>query len=105
MKYRDMMKRNNENFGWCKPLSWEGGKVIIAINEGTVSGIRVDGADVPTTPENIKSVAQRLNDCYGDYAGWSDAHIILDCADDAEELPCRCCPWFRVCDAMDELAD
>lgn len=102
MAYRDMMRENNENLGWCKPLAWKDGKVILAINEGTVVGIQINGEDAHTTPENIKVVAQWINDMYNDYSGLDDTHIILDCEDEAEELPCRLCPWFGTCDAMDE---
>lgn len=102
MTYRDMMQEGDENLGWCNPLSWEDGKVVLAVNEGTIASIQIDGEDVPTTPENIKAVAQRINDMYDAYSGWDDTHIILDCEAEAEELPCRLCPWFDVCDAMDE---
>lgn len=102
MEYRDMMQESNENLGWCKPLSWEDGNVVLAINEGTIAGIQIGGESVSVNQETIKSVAQRINDMYDDCSGLDDAHIILDCADEAEELPCRLCPWFDVCDAMDE---
>lgn len=97
-----MMQESNENLGWCKPLTWEDGKVVLAINEGTVVGIQIEGADISVNPANIKAVARRINDMYSNYSGWDDTHIILDCADEAEELPCRLCPWFGDCNAMDE---
>ena len=102
MTYREMMKKNDENLGWCKPLSWKNGRVVLAINDGTIAGIKVDGKSIEITPENIKAVAQRINSDYSDYSGWDGTDIINDCVDDAKELPCRRCPWFGVCDAMDE---
>ena len=102
MEYRDMMQQNDDNLGWCKPLSWEDGRVVLAVNEGAVSGIQVDGASIEITPENIKAIAQRINSEYGEYSDCGDTEIILDCEDEAEELPCRLCPWFYSCDAMDE---
>lgn len=100
MSYRDMMRESNENLGWCRPESYLDGRVILAINEGTVAGIVIDGAEQTTTPENIRRVAKMVNDNYDLYEGWDDVHIIQDV--DHEELPCRLCPWFDDCDAMDE---
>ena len=100
MSYRDMMRESNENLGWCRPESYLDGRVILAINEGTVAGISIDGQDLSTTPENIRRVAKMVNADYDDYKGWNDVHIIQDV--DHEELPCRRCPWFGDCDAMDE---
>lgn len=100
MSYRDMMRENNDNLGWCRPESYLDGRVILAINEGTVAGINIDGADEAITPDAIRRVAKMVNADYDDYEGWTDLHIIQDAAH--EELPCRLCPWFDVCDAMDE---
>lgn len=97
---RDMMRENNDNLDWCRPESYLDGRVILAINEGTVVGINIDGTKQATTPENIRRVAKMVNADYDDYEGWDDAHIIQDA--DHEELPCRLCPWFDDCDAMDE---
>ena len=100
MSYRDMMRESDENLGWCRPESYLDGRVILAINEGTVAGICIDGAKQATTPENIRRAAQMVNADYDDYEGWNDVHIIQDV--DHDELPCRLCPWFGDCDAMDE---
>lgn len=100
MSYRDMMRESNENLGWCRPESYLDGRVILAINEGTVAGISIDGQALSTTPENIRRVAKMVNADYDDYEGWDDVHIIQESAH--EELPCRLCPWFGDCDAMDE---
>lgn len=97
---RDMMRESDENLGWCRPESYLDGRVILAINEGTVAGIVIDGADEAITPDAIRRVAKMVNDNYDLYEGWDDVHIIQDAAH--EELPCRRCPWFDVCDAMDE---
>lgn len=86
MTYREIMMQNNENLSWCKPLSFENGNVVVAFNEGTIVGIQIDGNNIDVTPDAITSVADRIKDMY----------------DDPEELPCRLCPWFGICCAMDE---
>ena len=40
MTYRDYMIDSSENLGWCKPISFDGGSIIIAQNEGEIVGIR-----------------------------------------------------------------
>ena len=102
MEYREMMRQNDENLGWCKPLSWNDGAVVLAVNEGTICGIQIGEETVEVNPVNIKAAAKAINRSYDDYEGWTDTHIALDCEGEAEELPCRLCPWFGVCDAMGE---
>lgn len=94
MTYRDYMIDSSENLGWCKPIAFDGGSIIIAQNEGEIVGIRADSEDLDATPENIRAIALRIDpDCDGD----------LDLADAVcRELPCRSCPWFDACSAMDE---
>lgn len=97
---RDMMRENNDNLDWCRPESYLDDRVILAINEGTVVGINIDGADEAITPDAIRRVARMVNEDYDLYKGWDDVHIIQCAAH--EELPCHRCPWFEDCDAMDE---
>lgn len=94
------MRENNDNLSWCRPESYLNGRVVLVINEGRVDGISVDGKKLGTTPDNIRKVAKMVNDDYSLYEGWTDTEIIQDA--DHEELPCRLCPWFDVCQAMDE---
>ena len=97
MTYRDYMIDSNENLSWCKPLSFDGGSVIIARNEGEIVGIRADGEDLDVTPESIRAIALRLDP-------ESDGDI--DSVDAARrELPCRSCPWFAACSAMDDICE
>lgn len=97
---RDTMRDREENLDWCRPESYLDSRVILAINEGTVVGINIDGADEAITPDAIRRVAKMVNNNYDLYKGWDDVHIIQESAH--EELPCRLCPWFDDCDAMDE---
>lgn len=100
---RDTMRESNENLEWCRPESYLNGRVILAINEGRVDGINIDGQDLDTTPDNIRKVAQMVNDEYDLYEGQPDTQIIQDA--EHKELPCCLCPWFEVCQAMDEEED
>ena len=94
------MRDNNDNLSWCRPESYLNGRVVLAINEGQVDGISIDGQGLSTTPDNIRKVAQMVNDEYDLYEGQTDTRIIQDA--EHKELPCRLCPWFEVCQAMDE---
>lgn len=100
---RDTMRESNENLEWCRPESYLNGRVVLAINEGRVDGISIDGQDLDTTPDNIRKVAQMVNDECDLYEGQTDIQIIQDA--EHKELPCRLCPWFDVCQAMDEVED
>ena len=97
------MRDSNDNLSWCRPESYLNGRVVLAINEGRVDGISIDGQDLSTTPDNIRKVAKMVNDDYGLYEGWTDTEIIWGA--EHKELPCRLCPWFEVCQAMDEEED
>lgn len=97
------MRNNDENLSWCRPISLNNGKVVIASNEQEIVGIEIDGVDTDVTPEAIKHVAKLVNDEYHMYVGWDDKHIIFDA--EHRELPCRLCPWFEVCQALDEETD
>ena len=99
--YRKMMIEQGGNLGWCKPISYNDGGVILALNEGQIVGLQMDGADLDKIDNaTLETVARRVNPDYADYSGWSLQHIILDA--NGEELPCCRCPWFGVCDAMDD---
>lgn len=78
-QYEKMMP--DENLSWCKPMVSKDGRVTIAVNEGAVVGLMLDGKDLQ--PSN-----------------WSDTHILLD--GDFVEIGCGACPWRDICDAMDE---
>lgn len=86
MTYRDYMIGSNDNLCWCKPISFDGGSIVIARNDGEITGIFADGEDLDVTPENIRAIALRIDD--------------PDHCD--RELACRECPWFTTCCAMDE---
>lgn len=101
-KVREVMLENGENLSWCKPMKHRIENVFISVNEGEVVGIRVNGKDEDITDEKIKELAKKLNLDYDKYEGWNDIHILLE--SDFEELGCKDCPWFDICEAMDDEA-
>lgn len=96
--YRKMMIYSQENLGWCKPYISEDGKNAITVNEGAVNGMMIDGADMDLDFD-IAKFARAVNPDYDDYDGWDDLHIALD--GDVHEQSCARCPWFDICEAMD----
>lgn len=49
----------------------------------------------------VNSDYDYYDDDYGYYTGNRDADIIRDAG--GEQIPCCDCPWFDVCQAMDDL--
>lgn len=96
-QYGKMMP--NENLSWCKPMVSRDGKVMLAVNEGTIVGLMVDGKDLQLSNQEIIKAAKIVNNDYNYYSDWDDVHILLD--GDLIELGCNSCPWRDVCDAMD----
>lgn len=107
MTIRDLMQDNGENLGWCRPYVSDNGKYAIAVNEGKIAGMILNGEDINPdkldAPDIINKFAKAVNPDYGIYSGWGDLHIALD--GDVRECGCRNCPWFGICDAMDGEVD
>jgi hypothetical protein len=99
-KTREIMIENGQNVSWCKPLKHRTEDIFLIVNEGEISGIRINGKDENVTPEIITELAKKLNESYDEYEGWSDTHILLDA--DFEEMGCCDCPYFDICEAMDD---
>lgn len=95
------MIENGQNVSWCKPLKHRTEDILLIVNEGEISGIRINEKDENVTPEIITELAKKLNESYDEYEGWSDTHILLDA--DFEELGCSNCPYFDICEAMDDV--
>ena len=100
MTYREKMMENRENLGWCKPLSYLDSRIIIATNERRVVGVQLDGKDVPAEPEKLRKIAAMINPGYDTDALEHDFETAV--ATYGQELPCCECPWFNICDAMDD---
>jgi hypothetical protein len=112
------MRNRDENIGWCSPLRFLGGRVIISLNGGVVNSILLDGEDVTDdrpadlkrayydredsyySPAVLERIARLVNPDYDLYKGRTPTEILLDAPMD--ELACRDCPWFDTCAAMDE---
>lgn len=97
-EFREMMLENDNNLSWCKPLEFKNGEVVIAINGGDIVGLQVNGETVDVMP--VEHIARLVNEDYDLYEGYSPMEILYDA--DFSELPCRCCPWFWECGAMDD---
>lgn len=109
--YRKYMIESDGNLGWCKALDF--GDVQISVNEGIINGIMDSGVDIDSdegilssnfyTEKTLTAIAKKVNPNYDLYDGYNATHIILDAKHD--ELPCKLCPWFNVCSAMDNPED
>ena len=100
MTYREKMIENRENLGWCKPISYFNGRVIVAINNCQVVGVQLDGTEVPPEPDKLFTIAKMINpDCDADAIN-RDFEIAVGAR--GHESPCCGCPWFDACDAMDD---
>lgn len=97
--YRKLMIDHGGNLGWCAPYVSEDGKNAICVNDGRVCGMILNGVELDTNSIDLNRFARQVNPDYSDYDGWSDLHIALD--GDISEASCAVCPWFKVCDAMD----
>lgn len=105
MTNRDYFRSTGESLDWCKCLSFADGSVHAAVLAGKIVGLNDNGVDCgdPVPADDIHRLAVRLNDCYDLCRGYSDTEQLLEV--DHEELPCCECPWFDVCNYMDETPD
>ena len=98
MTIREEMIENGENLGWCKPYVSERVKFVLY---GDIVAMEIDGIDfLVITEEDVKRAARIVNEYYDDYSGWDATHILLE--GDVKEVGCAECPWFDVCDAMND---
>lgn len=93
---RVIMEEEGGNIGWCSPHF--SGRVVCAAAEHHLAGLQIDGEDVEPTVENIWRAARIVNEDADEYRGWDARHVLLE---GLKEGDCRDCPWFGVCDAMD----
>lgn len=107
MTIREQMIENGQNLGWCKPYVSNDGKYAIAINEGEIAGMILNGEDIGPdkldSTDILRKFAQTVNPDYSNYSGWGDLHIALEGS--IAECGCAGCPWFGICDAMDGDVD
>ena len=104
MTNREYFRSTGESLDWCECFSFAGGTVHAAVLAGKIVSLDDNGVVYnPPTADDIHRLAVRLNDCYDLYKGYDDTHILLDV--EHEKLPCCECPWFDVCNYMDETPD
>lgn len=97
--FRKKMMDEGGNLSWCKPYVSENQRIKFSVNEGAIASLKIDGVEVDATAENVKKAAQIANSAYDAYDGWDDTHILVEAA---SEQDCCDCPWFDVCEAMDD---
>ena len=103
---RDIMKEEGGNLGWCKPYIHTRKGWALAVNSGEVAGMLFAGEDI--NPDRLdddlllRLFAKAVNTDYDCHTGYDDLHIALEAM---SERSCRNCPWFDMCDAMDEEID
>ena len=104
--YRDYYRDHpDECIDWCMP--YVKGKNAVCVNDITydeISAIMIEGVDIDfrDDPGAIKRLAQHVNPDYAVYRGWSDTHIAIEAM---QKVGCASCPWFSVCQQMDEILE
>ena len=104
--YRKMMIDKRESLGWCEARADDTGRVIAIHDEGALGGLSVDGIDagyLPIAPDTLRQAAQIVA---GDYYGLgdrTDTQWIME--ETTHTMPCCDCPFFGVCDAMENPDD
>lgn len=105
--YREMMIETEQNLSWCKHLQSENGRVIFAQNEGEICSMEIDGQEIHIgyksgiSAADLQQAAKAANEDYDQLKAdeWDDEAILLDVC---HEKPCYRCPWFDICEAMDD---
>jgi hypothetical protein len=84
-KTRKEMLENDENLEWCKPYVTADEKIHFVINEGRLDGI--------LDHESNRHIWKK------EELEKFDVEKLLE---EATELPCKECPFFYECDAMND---
>jgi hypothetical protein len=84
-KTRKEMMENNENLSWCRPYVTADERMHFVINEGRLDGIMGH--------ENKRPIWKK------EELEKFDVNKLLE---EATELPCKECPFFFECDAMND---
>lgn len=105
MKARDIII-GSENLGWCRPFISD--RVKFTLAEGYISCLMIDG-NTYTAPyghnsvnnDILKKAAKITVEDYDLFNGWTDEDLLLT-ESICKECGCINCPWYDICDAMDE---
>ena len=112
MNYREYMENHpEENLSWCRPYRSENGRVALAMNEGNIAGLKIDGKEIDGPYTSADSQAKlwemaakasieddALLDIETDRYSWREIALM----DGLVECGCANCPWKDTCDAMSE---
>lgn len=102
-KVRDTMLAEGGNIGLCYPVSLLNDRIVVAFNQGDFASMMIDGEDVDLTPENFGRALKLLYpEFYREYEMENEERELWTAVCSGPEGECRDCPWFRLCDAMDE---
>lgn len=111
IKTRSYMDRNpEENLSWCRPYRSNNGRVALAVNEGAICGLTIDGEDVDLT--GMWRISEQaplwervcrasiddadLLDIEARRYTWREIALM----DGLVETGCSNCPYCDTCDAM-----
>lgn len=94
-----MLEDTSANMSWCRPYLIKSAqhRVYVAVNEGEVAGLQLDGEDIAN--EDIAYACAMLKLPVGEYDSCLEA--LLD-SPHCQEIGCAHCPWFNDCDAFTE---
>lgn len=106
MTYRDYMREHTtENLSWCACYKNATGDHAMVVNEGKIITIvSPRGEESSSYSKEINAAAleqfvREVNPDFDLYEGWGPLHIATDAM---KEVGCAHCPWFDMCEAMDE---
>lgn len=102
-KVRETMLAEGGNIGLCYPVSLLNDRIIVALNQGDFASMMIDGEDVDLTSENFGRALKLLYpEFYREYEMENEERELWTAVCSGPEGECRDCPWFRLCDAMNE---
>lgn len=88
---------------WCEAYETGGEEATFCLCNGEIIAIRYNDGSESSGPscEEIEALARKVNPDFDEYEG-REAAEILAYASRSLSGGCRACPWFGVCDAMQD---
>lgn len=109
MTYREYFEgHHDENLSWCRPYRSRNGRVQLALCEGQICGLLIDGEEIrlPAGKQSTDGeIWERICEASCDddslsYEGYTWSEIAL--RDFLVEGGCASCPFNRECEDMDQ---
>lgn len=113
MTYRDYFESHpEENLSWCRPYHSENGRVALAMNEGYICALTIDGEDVNIGPAHNYTEQEPLWERVA-RASIEDEDLLdietrrytwreIALMDGLVECGCASCPFADICDVMSD---